>query len=96
MSRAGNSKECLRCFKMTHTIYELSSEGDLLTHEDNQYYKERTLAEAIGVDKTRRFSSKFDDKKRKRELKETRSKGRCQNKNYLLSENRFKKNGGRK
>ena len=96
MSRAGNSKECLRCFKMTHTVYELSDEGDFMTHEDDQFYKEKTLAEVIGVDRTRRYASKFDDKKRKRNSKGTRSKGRCQNKNYLLSENRFKKNGGKK
>ena len=96
MSRAGNSKECLRCFKMTHTVYELSDEGDFSTHEDDQFYKEKTLAEVIGVDRTRRYASKFDDKKRKRNRKETKTKGRCQNKNYLLSGNRFKKNGGRK
>lgn len=96
MSRAGNSKEYLRCFKMTRTIYELSDEGDFTTHEDDQFYREKTLAEVIGVDRTRRYASKFDDKKRKRNRKETKTKGRCQNKNYLLSGNRFKKNGGKK
>ena len=97
MSRAGNSKEYLRCFKMTHTIYELSSEGDFSTHEDNDFYKQKTLAEVIGVDnRTRRYSSKFDDKKRKRNRKDTKTKGRCNNKSYKLSEDRFKKNGGRK
>lgn len=95
MSRAGNSKEYLRCFKMTHTVYELSDEGDFTTHEDDQFYKEKTLAEVVGVDHTRRYSSKFDDKKRKRNSKETRSKGRCNNKNYLLSDRRFER-GGRK
>ena len=95
MSRAGNDKEYLRCFKMTHTVYELSDEGDFTTHEDDQFYKEKTLAEVVGVDHTRRYSSKFDDKKRKRNSKETRSKGRCNNKNYLLSDRRFER-GGRK
>ena len=98
MSRAGNSKECLRCFKMTRTIYELSDAGDFTTHEDNSYYQERTLSEVVGVDRTRtrRYSSKFDDKKRKREFKDTKTKGRCNNKSYKLSEDRFKKNGGKK
>lgn len=96
MGRAKNDKEFLRTVKMTHTVYELLDEGDFVTHEDDQYYKERTLSEILGVDRTRRYASKFDDKKRKRNSKETRSKGRCQNKNYLLSENRFKKNGGKK
>lgn len=95
MSRAGNSKEYLRCFKMTHTIYDLTEDGDFLTHEDDQYYKERTLSEILGVDKTRRYASKFDDKKRKRNSKETRSKGRCNNKSYKLSEDRFKRGGTR-
>ena len=95
MSRAGNSKEYLRCFKMTHTIYELSSEGDFSTHEDDQFYKEKTLAEVIGVDRTRRYASKFDDKKRKRNSKGTRSKGRCNNKNYLLSDRRFERGGNK-
>ena len=97
MSRAKNDKEFLRTVKMTHTVYSILENGDFTTHEDNMYYKERTLSEILGVDhtRTRRFSSKFDDKKRKRELKETRSKGRCNNKNYKLSESRFRKNGGR-
>lgn len=96
MSRAKNDREYLRTIKTTRTIYELSSEGDFSTHEDNQYYQERTLSEILGADKTRRFSSKFDDKKRKRELKETRSKGRAHNKSYKLSDNRFSKRGGNK
>ena len=94
MSRAGNSKECLRCFKMTHTVYELSDAGDFTTHEDDQFYKEKTLSEILGTDKTRRFSSKYNDRKRKREFKDTKTKGRCNNKNYKLSESRFRKNGG--
>ena len=96
MGRSKNDKEFLRTVKMTHTVYSMLENGDFTTHEDNMYYKERTLSEILGADKTRRFSSKFDDKKRKRELKETRSKGRCQNKSYKLSESRFRKNGGSK
>ena len=97
MSRAKNDKEFLRTVKMTRTIYTLSDEGEFDMHEDNQYYKERTLSEILGVDhtRTRRFSSKFDDKKRKREFKDSKTKGRCNNKNYKLSESRFRKNGGR-
>ena len=96
MSRAKNDKEFLRTVKMTHTVYSILENGEFDMHEDNQYYKERTLSEVVGADKTRRFSSKFDDKKRKRELKETRSKGRAHNKSYKLPDNRFKKNGGNK
>ena len=96
MSRAGNSKECLRCFKMTHTVYSMLENGDFSTHEDDQFYKERTLSEILGVDRTRRYASKFDDKKRKREFKDSKTKGRCNNRAYKLSEDRFKKNGGKK
>ena len=95
MSRSKNDKEFLRTVKMTHTVYSMLENGDFTTHEDNMYYKERTLSEILGTDKTRRFSSKFDDKKRKREFKDTKSKGRCNNRAYKLSEDRFKKNGGR-
>ena len=96
MSRAGNDREYLRTIKTPHTVYNMLENGEFDTHEDNQFYKEKTLSEVLGVDRTRRYASKFDDRKRKRTSKETRSKRRCQNKNYLLSANRFKKNGGKK
>ena len=96
MSRAGNDREYLRTINMNHQIYTINEAGEFTSYSDDNFYAQKTLAEVLGTDKTRRFSSKFDDRKRKRNSKETRSKGRCQNKNYLLSENRFKKNGGKK
>ena len=94
MSRAGNDREYLRTINMNHTIYTLTEDGEFTTFSDNDFYKQKTLAEVIGFEHTRRYSSKYDDKKRKRNIKETRSKGRCNNKNYKLSESRFRKNGG--
>ena len=96
MGRSKNDKEFLRTVKMTHTVYSILENGEFDMHEDDQYYKEKTLSEILGVDKTRRFSSKFCDRKRKRELKETKTKGRCNNKSYKLSESRFDKGRGRK
>ena len=95
MSRAKNDKEFLRTVKMTHTVYSILENGEFDMHEDDQYYKERTLSEILGVDRTRRYASKFDDKKRKREFKDTKTKGRCNNKSYKLSEDRFKKGGNK-
>ena len=95
MSRAGNDREYLRTINMNHIIYDLTEDGDFTTYSDNNFYAQKTLAEVIGFEHTRRYSSKYDDKKRKRTSKETRSKGRCNNKNYLLSDRRFER-GGRK
>ena len=95
MGREKHDKEFLRTVKMTRTIYTLSDAGEFTTFSDDNFYAQKTLSEVLGVDnRTRRYSSKFDDRKRKRTSKETRSKGRCNNKNYKLSESRFRKNGG--
>ena len=94
MSRHKNDREYLRTIKTTRTVYSILEDGDFTTHEDDQYYKERTLSEILGVDRTRRYSSKYEDKKRKRHSKDTKTKGRCNNLAYKLSDNRFKKNGG--
>ena len=96
MSRAGNDREYLRTINMNHLIYTINEDGEFTAYSDDNFYAQKTLAEVIGADKTRRFSSKYDDRKRKRTSKETRSKGRCNNRAYKLSDNRFKKNGGNK
>ena len=96
MSRSGNDREYLRTINMNHTIYTLTEDGEFTTFSDNDFYKQKTLAEVVGVDRTRRYSSKYDDKKRKREFKETKTKGRCNNKSYKLSEDRFYRRGGKK
>ena len=95
MSRAGNDREYLRTINMNHLIYTINEDGEFTAYSDDNFYAQKTLAEAIGVDRTRRYASKFDDRKRKRTSKDTKTKGRCNNKSYKLSEDRFKK-GGRK
>ena len=96
MSRAGNDREYLRTINMHHLIYTINEDGEFTSYSDDNFYAQKTLSEAVGTDKTRRFSSKYDDRKRKREFKDTKTKGRCNNKSYKLSEDRFKKNGGNK
>ena len=95
MSRAGNDKEYLRTMNTNHVIYDLTEDGDFTTFSDNDFYKQKTLAEVIGFEHTRRYSSKFDARKRKRNSKDTKTKGRCNNKNYKLSESRFKRGGNK-
>ena len=96
MSRAGNDREYLRTINMNHTIYTLTEDGEFTTFSDDNFYAQKTLAEVIGADKTLRYSSKFDDRKRSRNRKNTKSKGRCNNRAYKLSESRFDKRGGKK
>ena len=93
MSRAGNDKEALRTMSMTHLIYTLNEDGEFSSFSDDNFYVQKTLSEVLGVDRTRRYSSKADDKKRKRNHQDTKSKGRCNNKSYKLSENRFSRGG---
>ena len=95
MGRSKNDREYLRTINMNHIIYDLTEDGDFTTYSDNNFYAQKTLAEILGIDRTRRYASKFDDKKRKRTSKETRSKGRCNNRAYKLPEDRFKKGGNK-
>lgn len=94
MSRAGNDREYLRTINMNHLIYNINADGEFTSYSDDNFYAQKTLSEVIGADKTLRYSSKADDKKRKRNRKETKTKGRCNNKSYKLSDNRFSKRGG--
>ena len=95
MGRAGNDKEYLRTINMNRKIYAMLDNGEFTEYSDDNFYAQKTLSEVLGADKTLRYSSKFDDRKRKRTSKETRSKGRCNNKSYKLSESRFTKRGGK-
>ena len=97
MSRAGNDREYLRTINMNHLIYTINEAGEFTSYSDDNFYAQKTLAEVIGVDRTRtrRYSSKYDDKKRKRNRKDTKTKGRCNNKSYKLSEDRFKRGGSK-
>ncbi len=94
MARNNNAKESLRTIKMTHSIYVIDEQGEFSCFEDDNYYKQKTMSEATGIDKVRRYGSRYQNKKNAREYKDTKTKGRCHNVSYKLSEKRFNKGGG--
>lgn len=94
MSRKINEAD-VRCMKTTRTLYTLEEGGEFTAFEDDQFYKQKTLAESMQLERTRRYASRFNSKKSKRNRQETKSKGRCNNKNYKLSEKRFNRGGKR-
>lgn len=92
-----NSNEHVRFIKKTKEIYNLVEDGFIEIIEDNEYRKQKTMAEVLGYEriKTTRITTQ-EKRKNKREKKKYSSKSRMNNNQHPLSDRRFKKNGGGK
>ena len=97
MGRRVNNSQHVRLVKKTKEIYNLLEDGFIEIVEDSDFRKQRTMSEVLGYERIKTTRITRGEKRRnKREKKKYSSKSRMNNNQHPLSDQRFKKNGGKK